>query len=73
MREIEGYFTKNLHGTSEKNAKGRLRIEATNLTEFNELLGKAEKEACQLDDTLHKLRNFEFDIDFSVENSTSLP
>lgn len=68
---MEGYYSKNLYGTEEKNAKGRLKIEAMNLTEFKELLERAEKEACQLNETLSKLRNFEFDIDFSIADSTS--
>lgn len=68
---MEGYYTKNLYGMPEKNAKGRLRIEAVNLPVFKELLDKAEKEACQLNETLSKLRNFDFDIDFSIVDSTS--
>ena len=68
---MEGYFTKNLYGSTEKNAKGCLKIEAVNMVEFEALLVKAEKEACQLNETLRKLRNFEFSIDFSVEDSTS--
>lgn len=71
MRKMEGYFSKNPYGVAEKNAKGRLKIEAVNLSEFKELLDKAEKEACQLGATLNKLHNFEFTIDFSVIDSTS--
>ena len=69
---MEGYYTKNLYGTPDKNSKGRLRIEAMNITEFNLLLEKAEKEACQLNETLSKLRRFELEIDFSVEEPTSV-
>ena len=64
------FFKKSLW-RSRKNAKGRLKIEAVNLSEFKELLDKAEKEACQLGATLNKLHNFEFTIDFSVVDSTS--
>ena len=62
---MEGYFSKNPYGVAEKNAK------AVNLSEFKELLDTAEKEACQLRETLNKLHNFEFTIDFSVVDSTS--
>ena len=68
---MEGYFQKNPYGVSEKKAKGRLKIAAVNLSEFQELLDKAEKEACQLRETLNKLHNFEFTIDFSVIDSAS--
>lgn len=68
---MEGYFSKNPYGVAEKNAKGRLKIEAVNLSEFKGLLDTAEKEACQLRETLNKLHNFEFTIDFSVVDSTS--
>ena len=66
-----GYYIENLYGASEKNAKGRLKIQAVNFLEFKELLEKAEKEACQLNETLSKLHNFEFDIDFSVDDFNS--
>ena len=68
---MQGYYTENLNGDSETNAKGRLRIEVSNLPEFNELLKKAESEASQLNETLTRLRNFQFDIDFSIADSIS--
>ena len=34
VRTMEGYFSKNPYGVAEKNAKGRLKIEAVNLSEF---------------------------------------
>ncbi len=73
MRRTEGHYIKNICGTQGKNAKGRLSIEVSNIPEFQELLQKAEKEACQLNETLRRLRNFEFDIDFSIAESTSEP
>ena len=45
---MEGYFSKNPYGVAEKNAKGRLKIEAVNLSEFKELLDTAEKEGQEL-------------------------
>ena len=36
-----------------------------------ELLEKVEKEARQLNETISRLRNFEFNIDFSIAESTS--
>ena len=68
---MTGYFLENPYGESRKNAKGRLKIAAVNLSEFKELLDTAEKEACQLRETLNKLHNFEFTIDFSVVDSAS--
>ena len=44
-----------------------LMISVTNLTEFNALLQKAEKEAEQLRQTLAKLSRFNLAIKFSVE------
>lgn len=68
---MEGHYTRNLYGEQERNAKGRLKIEASNLPEFRELLKQAEKEAGQLNATLSRLHNFEFSIDFSVAETTS--
>ena len=68
---MNGYYTKNLYGDNGTNAKGRLKIEASNLPEFKELLEKVEKEARQLNETISRLRNFEFNIDFSIAESTS--
>lgn len=68
---MEGYFEQNICGTSKMNDKGRLHIEALNISEFHRLLEKAEKEACQLNETLGRLRNFQFDIDFSINEPTS--
>ena len=68
---MQGYYTENLNGDSETNAKGRLRIEVSNLPEFDELLKKAESEAGQLNETLTRLRNFQFDIDFSIADPIS--
>lgn len=68
---MNGYYTKNLYGNNGTNAKGRLKIEASNLPEFKELLEKVEEEARQLNETISRLRNFEFNIDFSIAESTS--
>ena len=68
---MNGYYTKNLYGDNGTNAKGRLKIEASNLPEFKELLEKVEKEARKLNETISRLRNFEFNIDFSIAESTS--
>lgn len=73
VRRTEGHYIKNIYDAQGKNAKGRLSIEASNIPEFRELLQKAEKEACQLSETLYRLRNFEFDIDFSIAEPTSEP
>ena len=62
---MEGYYTKNLDG----NEKGRLKIEVSNLPEFNELLKQAESEARQLNETVTRLRNFQLAIDFSIAAS----
>ena len=70
---MNGYYIKNIEETNKKGAKGRLKIEASNLSDFHGLLEKAEKEACQLNETLGRLRNFELDIDFSVADPTSEP
>ena len=66
-----GYYTENLDRNGETNEKGRLKIEVSNLPEFNELLKQAESEARQLNETLTRLRNFQLDIDFSIAASIS--
>ena len=71
MTIAERHFERKISGATENNAKGRLKIEAVNLSDFKELLDMAEKEACQLREILNKLHNFEFAIDFSVVDSTS--
>ena len=55
---MNGYYTKNLYGNNGTNAKGRLKIEASNLPEFKELLENVEEEARQLNETISRLRNF---------------
>lgn len=59
---MQGYYTENL----DRNEKGRLKIEVSNLPEFNELLKQAESEARQLNETVTRLRNFQLAIDFSI-------
>ena len=66
---MEGYYIKNVPD-SEANTKGRLKIDVSNLPEFEELLQKAGAEAEQLNETLKKLREFQLDIDFSITGST---
>ncbi len=68
---MKGYYTENLDRNGETNEKGRLKIEVSNLPEFNELLKQAESEARQLNETLTRLRNFQLDIDFSIAASIS--
>lgn len=66
---MEGYYIKNVTD-SEANTKGRLKINVSNLPEFEELLKKAGAEAEQLNETLKKLREFQLDIDFGIEKPT---
>lgn len=68
---MKGHYTENLDRNGETNEKGRLKIEVSNLPEFNELLKQAESEARQLNETLTRLRNFQLDIDFSIATSIS--
>lgn len=68
---MKGYYTENLDRNGETNEKGRLKIEVSNLPEFNESLKQAESEARQLNETLTRLRNFQLDIDFSIAASIS--
>lgn len=70
---MRGYYVSGEMTNEENNAKGKLKIEASNLSEFDVLLQKAEKEACQLQETLSRLRRFEFDIEFYITNPTSEP
>lgn len=66
---MEGYYIKNITD-NEENTKGRLKINVSNLPEFEELLKKAGAEAEQLNETLEKLREFQLDIDFGIEKPT---
>ena len=66
---MEGYYIKNVPD-SEANTKGRLKINVSNLPEFEELLKKAGAEAEQLNETLKKLREFQIDVDFGIEKPT---
>ena len=66
---MEGYYIKNVP-SSETNTKGRLKINVSNLPEFEELLKKAGAEAEQLNETLRKLREFQIDVDFGIEKPT---
>ena len=67
---MEGYYIKDIPD-SEANTKGRLKIDVSNLPEFEELLKKAGAEAKQLNETLKKLREFQLDIDFRIAEPTS--
>lgn len=66
---MEGYYIKNFPDSG-ANAKGRLKINVSNLPEFEELLKKAGAEAEQLNETLKKIREFQIDIDFSITGPT---
>lgn len=63
---MDGYYLSRIPGASEEAIEGQLEISVTNLPEFNELLQQAEKEACQLNKTLDRLRSFNLTIHFSV-------
>lgn len=67
---MQGYYVEDVDATYLKNAKGRLYIDAVNVPEFQKLLEQAEKEACQLNETLGKLRRFEFEIDVTISKTT---
>lgn len=67
---MEGYYIKDIPD-SEANTKGRLKIDVSNLPEFEELLKKVGAEAEQLNETLKKLREFQLDIDFRIAEPTS--
>lgn len=67
---MEGYYIKKVPD-GESNAKGRLKINVSNLPEFEELLKKAGAEAEQLNETMEKLQEFQLDIDFRIAESTS--
>lgn len=68
---MKGYFTSGSVENEQENAIGRLRIEITNIPEFQKLIKQAQKEADQLNKTINQLQNFELNIDF-VSNPTSL-
>lgn len=57
---MEGYY-------DEK--KGALYISVKNLPELNELLEKAEKDACQLNDTISRLKRFSLEVAFSAPDT----
>jgi hypothetical protein len=44
-----------------------ISVEVKSIPEFKKLLEQAEKEACQLHETLNKLRCFTIDVKFGVE------
>lgn len=50
---------------------GRLSIEVKNMPEFRRLIEQAKKEADQLKKTIDQLQNFELNIDFSIDDTTS--
>lgn len=58
---MEGYYNEE---------KGMLHIYIRNVSELNELLEKAEKEACQLNDTINRLKRFNLEVVFSASNIT---
>lgn len=64
---MEGYYRKGCP----KPDSGRLSIEVMNLPDFYALIKQAKKEADQLYQTLGRLENFEFNIDFRVGETTS--
>lgn len=68
---MKGYYIQENSGTGLEVPTGRLRIEATNLPEFKELLEQAKHEADQLHQTINRLSTFELNIDFSVDGVTS--
>lgn len=69
---MKGYYVPDESGKGSSVPMGRLRIEASNLPEFKELLESAKREANQLQRTINRLRTFELNIDFSVtEDITS--
>lgn len=68
---MKGYYRYECTGTSSGVPSGRLSIEAMNLPEFHALIKQAKKEAGQLNQTLGRLENFEFNIDFGIKESTS--
>lgn len=63
---MDGFYLSKVPGASEETIEGQLEINVTNLPEFNELLQQAEKEACQLNKTLGRLRWFSLNIRFSA-------
>lgn len=64
---MEGYYDKEYSGKQSKVPTGRLSIQIANLPEFNELIKQAEKEVDKLQETIHQLKYFELNIDFSSE------
>lgn len=47
--------------------KGILKISANNMTEFREMIQKAQEEAQQLNRTLNRLSCFDFEVQVSFE------
>ena len=64
---MEGYFKSDETGKGKRVPTGRLRISVRNLSEFNELIEKARKEADQLQHTISQLERFELTIDFDAD------
>lgn len=63
---MEGYFNKNTGPGYNPEIKSTLNINVANISEFNDLLVQAKKEAHQLNETIDKLHNFQLNIEFST-------
>ena len=70
VRKIKGYYMQEEFSEVSEKPTGCLRIEVSNLPEFEELIEQAKKEADQLQETLNRLRYFDLNIDFEVKEKT---
>lgn len=68
---MKGYYTQEENGKGLRVPTGRLRIEVTNLPEFQALINQAKQEADQLQRTINRLSNFNLEIDFGLDETTS--
>ena len=62
---MKGYYDQNGKGRGTSAPTGVLSIRISNLSEFNELIEKARKEAEELEKTINRLQYFDLKIDFS--------
>ena len=69
MSGMKGYYFQEVK--NDGRTVGCLKIEVSNIPQFNELLKKAQREACQLRETLDELSEFDLEIDFSVVEQTT--
>lgn len=65
---MEGYFVPNPETENNQN-KGILNISVTNIGEFKKLIEKASKEACQLSETIDRLRRFDLQVEILTKDS----